>query len=342
MRVKELQFELPTRLLATRPRELAGERRDNARLLVLCRKTGGIEHRRFHDLVEYVNPGDTIILNDSRTINAHLFGDVEGLGRLEFQLRCYKGAGVWQAECRPWRDPVPGARINFGPSLTAVVEGIRPEIPLWIMRFPDRPDFEDLLAELGRPIMSPYVDRVYGAEFYNTVYARTPGSAEMPAAGRHFTPELLDALTAKGVRMGYITLHTGLSSIDIQTEDVEKHKMLEEWYSVPEETSELLTETKKAGTRVFIVGTTVMRCLESAAGEDGRVAPGDHWTNLYIYPGYRFKVADAFITNFHGPKSTRIALAAAFAGTELVLQGYRQAIEREYLFYEFGDATLTI
>ncbi len=343
MEVKELDFELPTRLLATHPRELEGEGRDASRMLVMHRKTGQIEHRHFSDLVDYLEAGDLLVLNDSRTVNANLFGNVSGLGRLELQLRSYRGQGVWHVHCRPWREPVVGATIDFGSDgLSAVVEGRRRDIPLWIIKFADAEKLEEALKKAGRPIISPYVDRVYDNEYYNTIYAQVPGSAEMPAAGRHFTQALFEKLAAAGVRRCAITLHTGLSSIEISSDTVEEHSMYEEWYSVPETVTRMIAETRAAGHRVVVVGTTVMRCLESSADDDGNVKPGEQWTTLYIFPGYRFKVSDVFITNFHGPRTTRLALAAAFAGKDLVLRAYREAIEREYLFYEFGDTTLTI
>lgn len=343
MRVEELDFELPIELLATRPRELEGEKRHDSRLLVMDRATGSIHHRRFYDLPEYLRPGDTLVLNDSRTLNANLYGVVEGIGRVELQLRSHSGDDLWQVACRPWKEPVLNARIDFGDSrISAVVEGKREDLPLWLVRFTYSGDFEAILAEIGRPIMSPYVEKVFDNSYYNTVYARNPGSVEMPAAGRHFTPELLTKIRDMGVHVAYITLHVGLSSVDIKTENVEDHEMHEEYFSISPETAELLNETRRRGNRLIIVGTTVMRCLESAANEEGLVEPGAKWTRLFIYPGHRFKTADAFITNFHGPRSTRIALAAAFTGKELLVKGYREAIEQRYRFYEFGDATLTI
>lgn len=343
MKVAEFSFDLPPRLLATRPRELHGESRDSSKMLVMHRDTGIIEHKHFRDLTEYLEPGDTLVLNDSRTINADLFGNVDGVGRVELQLRCYRGDSVWEAVCRPWKEPPLGAVVDFNHSkIRAFVVGQGKEIPTWLLRFSFEGDFETLLKEIGRPLMSPYVERVFDNEYYNTVYAQNPGSAELPAAGRHFSLDLLTTIRDQGIQIAYITLHTGLSSIDIQTEHIEDHRMLEEWFCISPAAAETINQTRTKGKRVFVVGTTVMRALESATDENGYVNPGDNWTNLYIYPGYRFKTANAFITNFHSPRSTRIAMAAAFTGKDLLMRGYHEAIKNNYLFYEFGDTTLTL
>jgi S-adenosylmethionine:tRNA ribosyltransferase-isomerase len=342
-RTDELDFHLPTELLAKRPPELRGTARDGGRMLVFHRESDAFELRRFRDLADYLQTGDLIVLNDSRTINGDLFGKVEGVGRIELQLRSNLGDDVWYVGCRPWKEPPVGAHVAFEhPTLTATVTGRHPELPLWEMEFAYDGDFETVLAEAGRPIVSPYVDAIYDNQYYNTVYAKTPGSAEMPAAGRHFTPEFLAELGGHGVETVFITLHTGLSSVAITEERIDAHRMYEEWYSISDATAEAINRTRASGRTLLAIGTTVMRVLESVADDEGHVGPSEGWTDLYIYPGHRFRVPDAFLTNFHGPRSTRIALAAAFTGKDLLLRGYRAAIENGFLFYEFGDTTLTL
>ncbi len=343
VRTEELDFFLPTDLLATRPPELRGKTRDSSRMIVFHSDSDTFELGEFRDLRDYLGAGDLIVLNDSRTINGDLFGRIEGLGRIELQLRSHLGEDVWYVGCRPWKEPPLGAAVEFGdPTFTATVEGRHGELPLWEVRFRYEGDFEKRLRQIGRPIVSPYVDRIYGNEYYNTVYARTPGSAEMPAAGRHFTPEFLAELCEQGVDTVFVTLHTGLSSVSIAEERIDEHQMYEEWFSISDATAEAINRARAEGRTVLAVGTTVMRVLESVADEDGTMRPSEGWTDLYIYPGHRFKVPGAFLTNFHGPRSTRIALAAAFTGKDLLLRGYQAAIENGFLFYEFGDTTLTL
>jgi S-adenosylmethionine:tRNA ribosyltransferase-isomerase len=342
MRTDMLDFQLPVDRLATAPREGRGEARHDARLIVFHRRRGSIEFRRFFEIGEYLRPGDVVVLNDSKTLNASVHGTVDGVGRIELQLRMRRG-GVWYANCHPWKEPKPGNAIRFdGSAVTATVVGRHPELPLWAVRFSSEDGLDRFLEQVGRPIPSPYVERSFSNVDYNTVYARTPGSAEMPAAGRHFTPELLDELRLGGVTVASVTLHTGLSSVEIAEEDLEAHAMYEEWYSITPETAAAVNDAKASRKTVLVVGTTVMRTVETAADSEGVLHSGAGWTDLYIRPGYRFKVADALVTNFHGPRSSRIALAAAFTGRDLLLRGYRRAIEEGLLFYEFGDATLTL
>ncbi|MGH9042119.1 MAG: S-adenosylmethionine:tRNA ribosyltransferase-isomerase [Acidimicrobiia bacterium] len=342
MRTDTLDFQLPIERLATCPREHRGEARHDSRLMVFHRRRNTIEFRWFWEIGNFLGPGDLVLLNDSKTLNASVHGRVEGTGRVEFQLRMKRG-GLWYANCHPWKEPRMGAGVSFdGAAVTATVEGRHPKLPLWALRFSPDDGLDGFLEASGRPIPSPYVERSFTNADYNTVYATTPGSAEMPAAGRHFTPEVLSRLEDSGIGIAYITLHTGLSSVEIAEENLEDHAMHEEWFSIPAATADAVNSARAAGRTVLVVGTTVMRAVETAADPDGRLAPADGWTDLYIRPGYRFKMADALVTNFHGPRSSRIALAAAFTGQELLLRGYQQAIDEGLLFYEFGDATLTL
>jgi S-adenosylmethionine:tRNA ribosyltransferase-isomerase len=346
MKTSRLNFHLPVESLAKEPIEHRGGERHDSQLVVYHTKSQRVEFTRFRELPRYLRAGDVVVLNDSKTLNGSVFGNVEGRGRVELQLRYHPKGNIWGVACRPHRPARVGAKVTFdGSDVTATVLGDDDKgLSLWMIEF--NCDFEDLVAfleERGRPIPSPYVAGSFTNAEYNTVYANTPGSAEMPAAGRHFTPEVLDRLRAAGVRIGHITLHTGLSSVDIQEENLEDHQMHAEWCRVPEETSAMINTAKAGGNLVLLVGTTVMRTLESAAIEDGLpLREGSRWTNLYIYPGFEFKVADAFVTNFHGPRTSRIALASAFTGSDLLIKGYNEAVERGLQFYEFGDTTLTL
>ncbi|MDG0874598.1 S-adenosylmethionine:tRNA ribosyltransferase-isomerase [Paenibacillus thiaminolyticus] len=257
MKVAELDFELPVDLLARRPRKLDGQKRHDSRILVMDRRTNQIHHKIFYDIDEFLDEGDTIVINESKTMNATIFGTVEGLGRLEFALRVNKGDGIWHLDCTPWKEPVIGATIFFDDErLKAKVIGNRSEIGLWIVSFEKHNEFNEIIEHIGRPIISPYVDRIYDNSFYNAIHAITPGSAEMPAAGRHFTEEIFLNLKNKGINKASIILHTGLSSIGLQTENVEEHKMFEEWYQITPENAEIINTTKASGKKVMVIGTT--------------------------------------------------------------------------------------
>lgn len=343
MKLDELDYELPKRLLADKPREMRGEERHDARLLVMHKTSGMVEIKTFRDLPEYLDQGDVVVLNKSRTLNASCFAKVEGLGRVEMQFRSNPERGSWYVSPRPWSTPAPGSTFEIdGSGVGGVIVGTREKPALWLIRFEDDADVVTVLSRYGRPIPSPYVSGTFSNDYYNTVYAEVPGSAEMPAAGRHFTRAVLSELSAKGVLIAYLTLHTGLSSVDVTESTFEEHTMFEEWYSIDQETADLINGARDRGGRVLAVGTTVVRVLESVADEQGHLKAQTNWTDMYICPGYRFKVPDAFITNFHGPRTSRIAMAAAFTGKDLLLKGYAKAIAAEMLFFEFGDATLTL
>jgi S-adenosylmethionine:tRNA ribosyltransferase-isomerase len=353
MKLDEMNFQVPERNEASAPLEARGQPRDHARLLVIHRKSGQIEHRHFYDIVEYVQPGDVVVLNVSSTVPAALPGVTDDGQEIELRLsepRSLHGNGsgrIWQAVFKPDSAVItPGLRLSFGDGvLTAVVRQQREDIAkLWEVEFgpTDRP-IQRWLQTLGRPIKYDYVQERWGLEYYQTVYAAVPGSAEMPSAGRAFTPELLEQIQSKGVALAQIILHTGVSNIDIETEQVEQHTMYEEWYQVTPEAAETINRARANGGRVVAIGTTPTRTLETVTDEQGVVHAGEGWTGLYITPGYRFKAIDALVTGLHEAKSTRLVLATAFTGDQaLVLRAYHEAIDQGYLWHEFGDLSLII
>ena len=337
MKTSDFYYELPPELIAQTPIE----RRDGSRLLTLDRETGRTEHRRFYELPELLRPGDCLILNDSRVLPARLLGQrLPGGGACEVLLLIDRGETVWECLVRPGRKLRTGARLTFGDGeLTAEVVGEEAEGNR-LVRFDYQGIFLEVLERLGKMPLPPYIkEELQDRERYQTVYSKVLGSAAAPTAGLHFTPELLEHIAAKGVGIGYVTLHVGLGTFrPVKEETIEAHPMHSEFCTVPPETAELINRTRAAGGRCICVGTTSCRTLESWAGEDGHMEPRAGWTNIYIYPGYRFKVMDGLITNFHLPESTLVMLVSAFAGREPVLAAYRQAVEERYRFFSFGDA----
>ncbi len=345
MRTDEIWYELPPELFGREPRELHGGERSASKLLVMKRETQEIEHTWFPEIENYLDPGDLVVLNDSKTIKAQLFGWADGKSRVDVRLCVEKGDDLWHCWIQPDRSIEPGTTLDFNNgTLKATVLDKRDDINLWSVKFDveTRGQMLKILDAIAVPVVPPYAKQRLPLNFYQNVYAKIEGSAEMPTAGRHFTEEVMKNLKKKGIKFTYVTLHTGLSSIPIKEDTFEEHTMYEEKYYIDEETAEEINETKENGSRVIACGTTSVRTLETVADNGGRVAPQEGWTDLYIFPGYKWKLIDALITNFHGPGTTRIALAAAFAGKELLLEGYRQAIERKYLFYEYGESTLTL
>ena len=341
MKVEELNFFLPSELLAREPREMKGENRSDSRLMVMNRKENIIEHKKFDDIIDYLSPGDVLVLNNSKVIKADLLGWYDnGKRRIEMELAGVLQNGNWQVYFGV-TDLEKGKKIDFGNGvLTAtLVNCIQKHI--WEVKF-DQPNVIELVDIVGRPIMSPYVNKKYDISYYQNVYAEKPGSAELPSAGRHFSKELLDKIKKKGVEITYVTLHTGLSSVAVEEENFEDHEMYEEQIEVSEETAKIINTARSKGHKIICVGTTVVRTLETVADNDGYLKAFTGYSKLYIYPGYKFKITDKFITNFHGANTSRIAMAAAFTGKELLMRGYNEAIERKYLFYEFGDTTFTI
>ena len=337
MKTSDFYYDLPQELIAQTPME----KRDGSRLMTLDRRTGETGHRHFYDLPSLLRPGDCLIMNDSRVLPARLLGRrLPGGGACEVLLLTDKGGNVWECLVRPGRKLRAGARMTFGDgSLTAEVaeelaDGNR------LVRFAYEGIFLEVLERLGKMPLPPYIkEELQDQERYQTVYSKVLGSAAAPTAGLHFTPELLRELASKGVNLGYVTLHVGLGTFrPVKEEAIEDHDMHSEFCTVLPETAELINRTKAAGGRVICVGTTSCRTLESWAGEDGHMEARSGWTNIYLYPGSRFKVMDGLVTNFHLPESTLIMLVSAFAGREAVLAAYREAVKERYRFFSFGDA----
>ena len=337
LKTSDYYFDLPQELIAQDP--LAD--RTSSRLLVMDRRTGEISHRIFRDITEYLQAGDTLVLNDTKVIPARLLGTKEGTGaNVEILLLKRIGERQWETLVKPGKKLKPGARVTFGDgSLRAVILDVL-DGGNRLVEFEYTGIFEEVLDRLGEMPLPPYIThKLQDKNRYQTVYARYEGSAAAPTAGLHFTQELLEEIRSKGVRTAFVTLHVGLGTFrPVKVDDVTAHHMHTEWYNVSEEAAELINRTHKEGHRVICVGTTACRTVESAADDDGIVKPGADDTSIFIYPGYRFRVMDALITNFHLPESTLVMLVSAFAGRENVLGAYRRAIEEKYRFFSFGDA----
>lgn len=338
MKTSDFNYYLPEELIAQSPLE----RRDSSRLLHLDRNTGAIEHRHFYDLPEYLRPGDCLVLNDSRVLPARLCGHRESGGAVEVVLLRDLGEDRWECLTRPGRKTKRGVKLIFGDGqLTAeVVDAI--EDGNKILKFSYEGIFLEILDSLGKMPLPPYIKEELGdRERYQTVYSREIGSAAAPTAGLHFTNELLDKIRAKGVHVCFITLHVGLGTFrPVKSEEIEDHFMHSEFCVISRETAQTVTETRRNGGRIVAVGTTSCRTLESFAAEDGSLGPCSGWTDIFIYPGYKFKCIDALVTNFHLPESTLVMLVSAFAGRENILNAYEKAVEERYRFFSFGDAML--
>ncbi len=339
MKKSDFYIDLPERLIAQHPLE----QRDASRLLVLNRADGSVTHRHFRDLIEYVQPGDCIVFNNSRVIPARLMGHAVGRTTpIEVLLLTDKGDGLWECLTRPGRKTREGVELTFGDGmLTATVEKVQPDGNR-LIRFHYEGIFLEILDQLGTMPLPPYIkEKLEDQERYQTVYSKTPGSAAAPTAGLHFTDEMLDALQNKGVKLAFVTLHVGLGTFrPVKEEEITDHVMHSEFYMMDEATAEQINSTRKAGGKIWAVGTTASRTLETIADEDGLVRAQSGWTDIFIYPGYRFKAVDHLVTNFHLPESTLMMLISAFASREMVMEAYRQAIEQEYRFFSFGDSML--
>ena len=338
MKKSYFYFELPEELIAQTPLE----RRDASRLLHLDKETGEIEHRHFYDLPKYLRPGDCLVLNDTRVLPARLLGCRRSGGSVELVLLRDLGEGRWECLSRPGRKTKPGTELSFGDDeLTATVEAVA-EGGNRIVQFHYEGIFLEVLERLGKMPLPPYIKaELQDSERYQTVYSRELGSAAAPTAGLHFTPELLKQISDMGVRVCYVTLHVGLGTFrPVKEEEIEDHEMHSEFCVIPPETAEIVNETKREGGRVIAVGTTSCRTLESFAEENGELKPGSRWTDIFIYPGYRFKCIDALITNFHLPESTLIMLVSALAGREHILHAYEVAVQEGYRFFSFGDSMM--
>lgn len=341
MKRQDFYYDLPEKLIAQDPLE----DRSSSRLLVLDKKTGETQHHTFREIVNYLNPGDCLVINDTKVIPARLIGAKEETGaKIEVLLLKRKQNDVWETLVKPGRKAKPGTKISFGDGLLkgevidVVDEGNR------LIQFEYDGIFEEILDRLGQMPLPPYIThQLKDKDRYNTVYAAHEGSAAAPTAGLHFTPELLEEISEKGVDIARVTLHVGLGTFrPVKVEDVENHHMHSEFYMIDEEAAEKINVTKARGGRVICVGTTSCRTIESAADENGHLKACSGWTEIFIYPGYTFKVLDGLITNFHLPESTLIMLVSALAGREHVLAAYKEAVRERYRFFSFGDAMLII
>jgi S-adenosylmethionine:tRNA ribosyltransferase-isomerase len=336
MKKSDFYFDLPEELIAQTPLE----KRDESRLLCLDKNTGSMEHRHFYDLPDLLQEGDCLVLNNSRVLPARLIGARPTGGAIELVLLRDLGDNRWECLSRPGRKTKPGQHILFGNGeLEAIVEETAPGGNR-IVRFLYEGIFLEVLERLGRMPLPPYIRaELENPERYQTVYAKELGSAAAPTAGLHFTQELLETIRAKGVRTEFITLHVGLGTFrPVKEDEIEDHEMHSEFCMIPPETAEAVNTAKKNGGRIIAVGTTSCRTLESFAKDDGTLEPSSGWTDIFIYPGYRFKCIDGLITNFHLPESTLIMLVSALAGREHILNAYRTAVENRYRFFSFGDA----
>ena len=336
MNKTDFYFDLPERLIAQTPLE----KRDTSRLLHLDKTTGEIEHRHFYDIKQYLRKGDCLVLNDSRVLPARLIGARPTGGSVELVLLKDLGDGCWECLSRPGRKTKPGQEIIFGNGeLTATVQSVT-EGGNRIVKFHFEGVFLEVLERLGKMPLPPYIkEELKDSERYQTVYSKELGSAAAPTAGLHFTKELLREIEEMGVKICFVTLHVGLGTFrPVKAENIEDHEMHSEFCIIPAETAKTINEAKRSGGRVIAVGTTSCRTLESFAKEDGTIEETAAWTNIFIYPGYKFKCVDALITNFHLPESTLIMLVSALAGRESILHAYNVAVKEEYRFFSFGDA----
>ena len=341
MKTADFYFDLPQELIAQDPLE----DRSSSRLMVLDRKTGEIEHHIFKEVIDYLNPGDCLVVNNTKVIPARLFGSKEGTeAKIEILLLKRKENDVWETLVKPGKKAKPGTRISFGDGLLTgevidvVEEGNR------LIKFTYDGIFEEILDQLGQMPLPPYIThQLKDKNRYQTVYAKHDGSAAAPTAGLHFTPELLEAIKAKGVNIAHVTLHVGLGTFrPVKVEDVTNHHMHSEFYIVEEDQAKLINETKQRGGKIVSVGTTSCRTLESATDDQGVLHAGSGWTDIFIYPGYQIKMIDRLITNFHLPESTLLMLVSALSGKDNIMAAYEEAVKERYRFFSFGDAMMIL
>ncbi|MBS5949373.1 MAG: tRNA preQ1(34) S-adenosylmethionine ribosyltransferase-isomerase QueA [Clostridium sp.] len=339
MKVSDFDFYLPEELIAQHPLE----KRDASRLMVLDKKTGSIEHKSFHDVIDYLNEGDTLVLNNTRVMPARLIGEKENTGgKIEFLLLKRIEGDKWECLAKPGKRAKIGQKFTFGKGklkcqvVDIVEEGNR------VIEFSYDGIFEQVLDELGEMPLPPYItERLEDRERYQTVYSKEKGSAAAPTAGLHFTEELLKEVKAKGINIAYLTLHVGLGTFrPVKVDDINEHIMHSEFYHLDKENADIINETKKRGNKVIAVGTTSTRTLETIGDENGFVREQSGWTDIFLYPGYKYKVIDELITNFHLPESTLIMLVSALAGKENVMNAYNEAVKERYRFFSFGDSMI--
>ena len=336
LQTKDYWYDLPEELIAQTPLQ----KRDTSRLMVLDRQTGEISHRHFYDVLDYLNPGDCLVMNDSRVLPARLLGHRPTGGAVEVLLLRDLGNGCWECLCKPGKKMLPGNTVSFGNGeLTATVKEVRDDGNR-VVEFHYEGIFLEVLERLGKMPLPPYIKaELADQERYQTVYSREVGSAAAPTAGLHFTKELLEKIREKGVNEAFVTLHVGLGTFrPVKADNILEHHMHSELCMMNEETAALLNETRKKGGRIICVGTTSCRTLESLVQPDGSFRACSKWTDIFIYPGYKFKAMDGLITNFHLPESTLVMLVSAFAGREHVLNAYKIAVQEKYRFFSFGDA----
>ena len=342
MKTSDFFYELPQELIAQTP----VEPRDSSRLMVLNKEDGSIEHRIFRDLTEYLNPGDCLILNNTRVIPARIFGVKKETGAVvEFLLLKQRENNIWECLCKPGKRAKIGTEFVFGEGITECEVIDITEDGNRIIQFKcDKKEIYNILDKIGKMPLPPYItEELKNGERYQTVYSKELGSAAAPTAGLHFTEKMLEKIKKMGVNIGYVTLHVGLGTFrPVKVDDVTNHKMHSEYYQLPKETADLINETKKNKKRVISVGTTSTRTLESVATKFGGIKEDEDNTEIFIYPGYEFKVVDAQITNFHLPESTLIMLVSAFAGYDNVMNAYKEAVKEKYRFFSFGDAMLIV
>lgn len=340
MKTHDFYYDLPEELIAQTPLE----RRDASRMMALNRRTGEVAHRHFYDILDYLNPGDCLVMNDSRVLPARLLGRRPTGGAVEILLLRDLGDRCWECLCKPGRKMQVGSTVFFGDGeLTATIREVQ-EDGNRVVEFHYDGIFLEVLERLGKMPLPPYIKaELQDQERYQTVYSREVGSAAAPTAGLHFTEELLERIRKKGVNTAFVTLHVGLGTFrPVKAEEIADHHMHSELCMMNAQTAAILNETRRQGGRIICVGTTSCRTLESLVNEDGSFAPKSKWTDIFIYPGYTFKAMDGLITNFHLPESTLVMLVSAFAGREHVLNAYRQAVEERYRFFSFGDAMLIV
>ena len=336
MKTQDFYYDLPEELIAQTPLE----QRDSSRLLVLDKNNGSLQHRHFFDIIEYLQPGDCLVLNNSRVLPARLIGHRPTGGAVEVLLLRDLGDKKWECLCKPGRKMQLGSQVIFGDGeLTATVAEVRDDGNR-VVEFHYEGIFLEVLERLGKMPLPPYIKaELADQERYQTVYSKEVGSAAAPTAGLHFTQELLEKVRAKGVQTAFVTLHVGLGTFrPVKAEEITEHRMHSELCMISQETADVLNATRRNGGRIVCVGTTSCRTLESLVGEDGTFCAASKWTEIFIYPGYKFKAMDALITNFHLPESTLVMLVSAFAGREQVLHAYEEAVKEHYRFFSFGDA----
>lgn len=341
MNLTDFDYFLPEEMIAQEP----VSRRDTSRLMVLHLNSTPLEHRRFTDLVDYLRPGDTLVINETKVIPARLFGIKDTTGaRVEVLILKQLEKNRWEALVRPGKRLRAGAKIKFGDGLLEAMVLDHTDFGGRVLEFSYNGLFEEILDQVGMMPIPPYIKKpLSDKQRYQTIYARQAGSAAAPTAGLHFSQELLERISNLGVIIVPVLLHVGLGTFrPVQVNDIREHHMHAEYYEISEEAAGAINETKQRKGRLVAVGTTTTRCLESAAGENGKICPGSGWTDIFIYPGYRFKLVESLVTNFHLPKSTLLMMVSALAGKDRIMAAYNEAVRLKYRFFSFGDAMLII